>query len=99
VNPLKPRLGNLAGFFYGAPSMSAHLRVQVPLRAGHSEQSEVQLHKGDRMWEGSVERKSRADEQEQLIGVRLQLFTKKSVSGLFQIGARSSVISSNPGDQ
>jgi len=26
--------------------MGAHLRVQVTLRAGHSEQSEAQLHKG-----------------------------------------------------
>jgi hypothetical protein len=47
-----------AGFFLGAPSMGAHLRVQVPLRAGHSEQSEAQLREGDRAWEGSVERKS-----------------------------------------
>ena len=45
-------------FFHGAPSMGAHLRVQVLLRAGHSEQSEAQLHEGDRMWGGSVERKS-----------------------------------------
>jgi hypothetical protein len=44
--------------------MGAHLRVQVPLRAGHSEQSQAQLREGDRAWEGSVERKSRADEQE-----------------------------------
>ena len=44
--------------------MGAHLRVQVPLRAGDSEQSEAQLREGDRAWEGSVERKSRADEQE-----------------------------------
>ena len=44
--------------------MGAHLRVQVPLRAGHSEQSETQLREGDRTWEGSVDRKSRADEQE-----------------------------------
>ena len=44
--------------------MGAHLRVQVPLRAGHSEQSEAQLREGDRAWEGSVEHKSRADEQE-----------------------------------
>ena len=36
--------------------MGAHLRVQVLLRAGHSEQSEAQLHEGDRMWGGSVER-------------------------------------------
>jgi hypothetical protein len=46
------------------PSTGAHLRVQVPLRAGHIEQSEAQLHEGDRVWGGSVERKSRADEQE-----------------------------------
>jgi hypothetical protein len=44
--------------FSCAPSMGAHLRVQVPLRAGHSEQSEAQLREGDRAWEGSVERKS-----------------------------------------
>lgn len=58
-------IGCWAGrFFFGAPSMGALLRVQVPLRAGHSEQSEAQLREGDRSWEGSVERKSRADEQE-----------------------------------
>ena len=34
-------------FALGAPSMGAHLRVQVPLRAGHSEQSEAQLREGD----------------------------------------------------
>jgi hypothetical protein len=45
-------------FSFGAPSMGAHLRVQVPLQAGHSEQSEAQLHEGDRVWEGSAERKS-----------------------------------------
>jgi hypothetical protein len=44
--------------------MGAHLRVQVPLRAGHIEQSEAQLREGDLAWEGGVERKSRADEQE-----------------------------------
>jgi len=44
--------------------MGAHLRVQVPLRAGHSEQSETQLREGDRAWEGSVERKSLVREQE-----------------------------------
>ena len=46
------------GLFSCAPSMGAHLRVQVPLQAGHSEQSEAQLHEGDRVWEGSAERKS-----------------------------------------
>lgn len=44
--------------------MGAHLRVKVPPRAGHSERSEAQLREGDRAWEGSVERKSRVDEQE-----------------------------------
>src|SRR5690606_2621565 len=41
--------------FHCAPSMGAHLWVQVALRAGHSEQSEAQLREGDRAWEGSVE--------------------------------------------
>ena len=41
---------------FGAPSMGALLRVQVPPRADHSERSEAQLHEGDRLWEGSVER-------------------------------------------
>ena len=49
---------DLPGFFFGAPRMGAHLRVQVPPRAGHSEQSEAQLHEGDRVWDGSVEHKS-----------------------------------------
>jgi hypothetical protein len=41
----------------GAPSMGAILEVQVLPRADHSERSEVQLRKGDRSWEGSMERK------------------------------------------
>jgi len=36
--------------------MGAILEVEVLLQAGHSEQSEAQLRKGDRPWEGSVER-------------------------------------------
>jgi hypothetical protein len=44
--------------------MGALLEVQVLPQAGHSERSEAQLHKGDRVWEGSVEHKLRADEQE-----------------------------------
>ena len=43
-------------FLFCAPSMGVLLRVQVPLRTGHSEQSEAQLREGDRAWEGSVER-------------------------------------------
>ncbi|MEI8036444.1 MAG: hypothetical protein WCH96_13315 [Betaproteobacteria bacterium] len=44
--------------------MGAYLGVQVPLRASYSEQSEAQRHKGDRVWEESVEHKRCADEQE-----------------------------------
>jgi len=36
--------------------MGAILEVQVLPWAGHSERSETQLRKGDRAWEGSVER-------------------------------------------
>src|SRR5512134_2024034 len=36
--------------------MGALLWVQVPPRAGHGERSEAQLHEGDRVWGGSVER-------------------------------------------
>jgi hypothetical protein len=39
-----------------APSMGALLRVKVPSRVGHDERSEAQLHEGDRVWGGSVER-------------------------------------------
>jgi len=44
--------------------MGALPEVQVLPQAGHSERSEAQLHEGDRVWEGSVERKSWADGQE-----------------------------------
>ena len=44
--------------------MGALLRVQVPSQVDHNERSEAQLHEGDRVWEGSVEHKLRADEQE-----------------------------------
>ena len=36
--------------------MSALLWVKVPPQADHSERSEAQLHEGDRVWIGSVER-------------------------------------------
>ena len=36
--------------------MGALLRVKVPSRVGHNERSEAQLHEGDRVWGGSVER-------------------------------------------
>ena len=57
---------SLAGWgdFFGAPSMGVLLRVQVPSQVDHNERSEAQLREGNRVWEGSVERKLRADEQE-----------------------------------
>jgi hypothetical protein len=36
--------------------MGAILEVKVLPRADHSKRSEAQLHEGDRVWEGSVER-------------------------------------------
>src|SRR6266496_5624052 len=36
--------------------MGALLWVQVPSRVDHNERSEAQLHEGDRVWGGSVER-------------------------------------------
>src|SRR5664280_3047942 len=41
---------------FGAPSMDALLWVKVPSRVDHNERSEAQLHEGDRVWGGSVER-------------------------------------------
>jgi hypothetical protein len=51
-------LMKIEGIFFGAPSMGALLRVQVPPHADHSEQSEAQLREGTRPWEGSANRKS-----------------------------------------
>jgi hypothetical protein len=45
-----------AGLSLGAPSKGALLWVKVPSRVDHNERSEAQLHEGDRVWEGSVER-------------------------------------------
>ena len=53
---MEPVPRKLGGFFFGAPSMGALLWVKVPPRADHSERSEAQLHKGDQVWGGSVER-------------------------------------------
>ncbi|MCQ4322381.1 hypothetical protein, partial [Stutzerimonas stutzeri] len=46
------------------PGTGALLEVQVLPQVDHDERSEAQLHEGDRVWGGSVERKLRADEQE-----------------------------------
>ena len=54
--PKKPRPLK-DGVFLCAPRMGALLRVQVPSQVDHDERSEAQLHKGDRVWEGSVEHK------------------------------------------
>ncbi|GAB2865411.1 hypothetical protein GCM10027277_37940 [Pseudoduganella ginsengisoli] len=42
--------------FSCAPSMGALMWVKVPPQADHSERSDAQLQKGDRLWGGSVER-------------------------------------------
>jgi hypothetical protein len=60
--------------------MGAHLRVQVLLRAGHIEQSEAQLREGERAREGSVEHKSRADEQEPHFIPRAGKISSRSVN-------------------
>ena len=41
---------------FGAPSMGAVLRVQVPPKGDHPDRSEPQLREGNRAWEGSGER-------------------------------------------
>ena len=56
-NLSNPAAHKAVGFFNGAPSMGALLRVQVPSQVDHDERSEAQLHEGDRVWEGSVEHK------------------------------------------
>ena len=45
-----------AGGCSGAPGMGAILEVKVLSEAVHSNRSEAQLHEGDRVWGGSVER-------------------------------------------
>ena len=53
----QPPVVNDRGFFaFGAPSMGAVLRVQVPPKGDHPDRSKPQLRKGDRSWEGSGER-------------------------------------------
>ena len=44
--------------------MGALQGVQVPSQVDLDDRSEAQLHEGDRVWEGSVEHKLGADEQE-----------------------------------
>jgi hypothetical protein len=52
--PARPRVRR--HLLFGAPSMGAVLRVQVPPKGGHPNRSEPQLREGDRPWEGSGER-------------------------------------------
>jgi hypothetical protein len=54
--------------------MGALLRVKVPSQADHSERSDAQLHAADRLWEGSVARKLRADEQESDVSFHILIF-------------------------
>jgi hypothetical protein len=60
ITKLRTKIATPEGSGYSccAPSMGALPEVQVLPQADHSERSEAQLHEGDRVWEGSVERKS-----------------------------------------
>jgi hypothetical protein len=52
--------------------MGAILEVQVLWQADHCEQSEAQLHEGDRVWEGSVERSCEPMNKNRIEGVAEQ---------------------------
>jgi hypothetical protein len=65
----KARFGEL---FLCALSMSALLWVRVPPQADHSERSEAQLRKGDRAWEGSVDRNCEPMNKNRIEGVTEQ---------------------------
>ncbi|MDP2110198.1 MAG: hypothetical protein Q8N48_01875 [Thiobacillus sp.] len=60
------------GFFSGAPMLGALLWVQVPPRIDHGERSEAQLHEGDRVWRGSVERSCEPMNKNRVEGVAEQ---------------------------
>ncbi|WP_202944893.1 hypothetical protein [Pseudoxanthomonas spadix] len=53
---MKHKARSDAGLVVGAPGTGALLEVQVLPQVDHDERSEAQLHEGDRVWEGSVER-------------------------------------------
>ncbi len=55
-----------------APGTGALLRVQVPPQVDHSERSEAQLHEGDRVWGGSVERSGEPMDKNRIEGVAEQ---------------------------
>src|SRR5882724_5559146 len=48
--------------------MGIDMEVKVHPCAGHSERSETQLHEGDRLWEGSVERNCGLTNRHQIRG-------------------------------
>jgi hypothetical protein len=49
--------------------MTHTLEVKVLPKADHSDRSEAQLQKGDRLWEGSVERSRRPTYRNRIRGV------------------------------
>ena len=59
-------------FLFRAPGTGALLWEKVPLQVDHSERSEAQLHEGDRMWGGSVERHCEPMEKNRIEGVAEQ---------------------------
>ena len=62
----------MRAFFLCAPSMGALLRVKVPPQVDHDERSEAQLHEGDRVWGGSVERSCEPMNKNRIEGVAEQ---------------------------
>ena len=67
---------------------SALLGVRVPLQAGHSEQSEVQLRKGDRPWGGSTERSREPMNKNRIRGDAVQGEQAKDCEALVAKGQR-----------
>jgi hypothetical protein len=59
----------MTGLFFGTPSMAYTLEVKVLPRVDHSDRSETQLQKGDRLWEGSVEQSRRPTNRNRIGGV------------------------------
>ena len=64
--------GRNAARFRCAPSMGAILEVGVLPQVGHSKRSEAQLHEGDRVWRGSVERNREPMDKNQIRGAAEQ---------------------------
>ena len=58
--------------FLWCARQGALLWVKVPPRADHSERSEAQLHEGNRVWKGSVERNCETMDKNRIEGAAAQ---------------------------